>query len=75
MLMAAPPIYNCYEAILEKRKELTGKRKVVYMSPAGKILNQTIADNLAKCEHVIVLCGHYEGVDRRILDEIGRAHV
>ena len=40
------------------------------MSPAGKILNQTIADDLAKCEHVIVLCGHYEGVDRRILDEI-----
>ncbi len=70
MLMAAPPIYNCYEAILKKRSNLEGKRKVVYMSPAGKMLDQTVADDLAKCDHVIVLCGHYEGVDRRIIDEI-----
>ncbi len=70
MLMAAPPIYNCYEAILKKRSDIDGRRKVVYMSPAGKILDQTIADDLAKCDHVIVLCGHYEGVDRRIIDEI-----
>jgi tRNA (guanine37-N1)-methyltransferase len=70
MLMAAPPIYNCYEAILNKRQNIEGKRKVVYMSPAGKILDQKIADDLAKCEHLIILCGHYEGVDRRIIDEI-----
>ncbi|MBE6576638.1 MAG: tRNA (guanosine(37)-N1)-methyltransferase TrmD [Ruminococcaceae bacterium] len=70
MLMAAPPIFNCYDAILKKRCDITGRRKVVYMSPAGKILDQKIADDLAKCEHVVVLCGHYEGVDRRIIDEI-----
>ncbi len=70
MLMMAPPIYNCYEAILEKRKDTVGDRKVIYMSPAGRLLNQTVADELAKCEHLIVLCGHYEGVDRRIIDEI-----
>jgi tRNA (guanine37-N1)-methyltransferase len=70
MLMAAPPIYNCYQAILNSRGDVSGKRKVVYMSPAGKILDQKLADDLAKCEHIVVLCGHYEGVDRRIIDEI-----
>ncbi len=70
MLMMAPPIYNCYEAILKERAELSDKRKVVYMSPAGKILNQTIAEEFSQCEHLIILCGHYEGVDRRIIDEI-----
>ncbi|MBQ8163938.1 MAG: tRNA (guanosine(37)-N1)-methyltransferase TrmD [Clostridia bacterium] len=70
MLMMAPPIYNCYEAILNKRKDVVGKRKVIYMSPAGKLLNQTIAEELSECEHLVILCGHYEGVDRRIIDEI-----
>ncbi len=70
MLMMAPPIYNCYEAILKKRLNVTGKRKVIYMSPAGKLLDQSIARELSECEHLIVLCGHYEGVDRRIIDEI-----
>ncbi len=70
MLMMAPPIYNCYENIISSRKEVTGKRKVVYMSPAGKVLNQGIAEELSQYEHLIILCGHYEGVDRRIIDEI-----
>ena len=70
MLMMAPPIYSCYEAILNKRENVSGKRKVVYMSPAGKILNQEKAEELSKCEHLVILCGHYEGVDRRIIDEI-----
>lgn len=70
MLMMAPPIYNCYEAILATRENVVGNRKVVYMSPAGKVLNQSIAEDLAKCEHIVILCGHYEGVDRRIIDEI-----
>ncbi len=70
MLMMAPPIYNCYEAILNKRKSICGKRKVVYMSPAGKLLDQSIASEFSECEHLMVLCGHYEGVDRRIIDEI-----
>lgn len=70
MLMAAPPIYNCYEAIVNARKNVSGTRKVVYMSPAGRVLDQNKAEELSKCEHIIVLCGHYEGVDRRIIDEI-----
>ena len=70
MLMMAPPIYNCYADILNQRQTDKQKRKVVYMSPAGKLLNQQIADELAANEHIIILCGHYEGVDRRIIDEI-----
>lgn len=73
MLMMAPPIYNCYSAILadQAASGFTGeKRRVVYMSPAGKVLNQKKAEELATYDNVIILCGHYEGVDRRIIDEI-----
>lgn len=70
MLMMAPPIYNCYEAILKKRENVSGERKVIYMSPAGKILTQEKVEVLSHCEHLVILCGHYEGVDRRIIDEI-----
>lgn len=70
MLMMAPPIYNCYEAILNKRSSDVGKRKVIYMSPGGKLFDQKKAEELAQCEHIVILCGHYEGVDRRIIDEI-----
>ena len=73
MLMMAPPIYNCYKAILDGQ-EAAGyapeSRRVVYMSPAGKVLNQKKAEQLATYDNVIILCGHYEGVDRRIIDEI-----
>ena len=70
MFMAAPPIYNCYKHIIESRPETAGKRCVVYMSPAGTVLNQKKAEMLSGFEHIIILCGHYEGVDRRIIDEI-----
>ena len=70
MLMMAPPIYNCYEAILERRADVAGSRKVIYMSPAGALLDQKKVEQLSKCDHLVILCGHYEGVDRRIIDEI-----
>ena len=70
MLMMAPPIYDCFEAITKERDIPADKRRVVYMSPAGKVLNQTIAEELSSYEHIVILCGHYEGVDRRIIDEI-----
>lgn len=70
MLMMAPPIYNCYQSVLEQRKLPDEKRRVVYMSPAGSLLEQKKAEELSTYEHLIVLCGHYEGVDRRIIDEI-----
>ncbi len=71
MLMMAPPIYRCHAAILEKTGEiLPEKRHTVYMSPQGKILTQKKAAELASYDQLIILCGHYEGVDRRIIDEI-----
>ena len=75
MLMMAPPIYRCYNGVLQKQ-EAEGllpdmKRRVIYLSPMGKVLTQERAMQLAtEYENLILLCGHYEGVDRRIVDEI-----
>lgn len=74
MLMMAPPIYNCYSAILRMQAEqgfVTDRRRVIYLSPTGKVLTQEKAATLAQSyDNLILLCGHYEGVDRRIVDEI-----
>lgn len=64
MLMTFPPIYD---AIMSLKKE---NSKVIYLSPQGPILNQEMAFGLAKFEHIILLCGHYEGIDARALEVI-----
>lgn len=74
MLMMAPPIFNCYADIL-RQQEAQGlqelRRHVIYLSPAGQVLHQKKAEELAaNYNNLILLCGHYEGVDRRIVDEI-----
>lgn len=70
MLMMAPPIYDCYSAILDMQHTPDAKRRVIYMSPKGKVLDQTEAKRLSQYDNIIILCGHYEGVDQRIIDEI-----
>lgn len=70
MLMAAPPIYNCYKYIIDSREDKELSTRVVFMSPSGKVLDQRKAEELSHYDRLIVLCGHYEGVDRRIIDEI-----
>ena len=70
MLMMAPPIYKCYEHIMEQKSDADAKTRVIFMSPAGSLFNQKKAEELAKYDNIIILCGHYEGVDRRIIDEI-----
>jgi len=74
MLMAAPPIYNCYKAVLDMQEAGAGGKsvagRVIYMSPAGRLLTQAVAKELSAYDTLIILCGHYEGVDRRIIDEI-----
>lgn len=69
MLMMAPPIYNCYRAVLADSGEAKS-RHVVYLSPRGKVFNQSKAKELAGYDQLILLCGHYEGVDHRIIEEI-----
>ena len=70
MLMMAPPIYDCYEAICKELGDGEIRKKVVYMSPRGKIFDQKKARELSELDELIILCGHYEGVDQRIIDEI-----
>lgn len=69
MVMAAPPIYRCYRSLIEGADEHE-KRRVIYMSPKGRVLTQDIARELASYDRIVILCGHYEGVDQRVLDEI-----
>ena len=69
MLMMAPPIYDCYQAIVEDAGEME-KRRVVYLSPRGTVLTQAKARELSQLDHLVLLCGHYEGVDTRIIEEI-----
>ena len=67
MVMQAEPIYRAYEALVEK---IGKKPRVIYMTPQGQTFNQSIAEDLAKEEDLVFLCGHYEGVDERVLEEI-----
>ena len=69
MLMAAPPIYNCYAAIV-KEAPSNERRHVVYLSPRGRTFTQSIAKEFVTYDRLILLCGHYEGIDQRIIDEI-----
>lgn len=69
MLMAAPPVYNCYKAIADSLGE-ENKPYVVYMTPQGKTLTQQTAARLATYKNIVILCGHYEGIDVRVTDEI-----
>lgn len=69
MLMMAEPVCLCYEHILETTKGLKPPR-VVYLSPQGKPWNQKMAEAFSKEEHLVFLCGHYEGIDQRAIDAI-----
>ncbi len=68
MLMMAAPIYNCFEHI--QASNTSKPTRVVYVTPKGKTWSQELAQEFSKEEHVVILCGHYEGVDQRVLDEI-----
>ncbi len=70
MLMSAVPIYNCYKSIVDSLPQDDQDRRVVYMSPAGAVFTHEKAVELSKLDELIILCGHYEGVDERILEEI-----
>ena len=64
MVMMPDVVYDAYKSIQDKTA------KVIYMSPQGKKLTQKTVEDLATAEHLIILCGHYEGIDQRVIDKI-----
>ncbi len=69
MVMTCQPIYDCYTHIVGELGD-GARPHVIYMSPKGRIFDHSIATELSHHENIIILCGHYEGVDQRVLDEI-----
>ena len=85
MLMQAEPVYQCYDALARQIRErkageersgeqpdmVCGKKRtrVIYLSPQGKTFNQSMAEEFAQEEDLVFLCGHYEGIDERVLEE------
>lgn len=67
MVMQAEPVYASYQALCEK---IGKKPRVIYLTPQGQVFRQALAEELAKEEDLVFLCGHYEGIDERVLEEI-----
>ena len=67
MLMQAEPVYQCYQALRERIKK---KPRVIYLSPQGRTFHQQMAEEFAREVDLVFLCGHYEGIDERVLEEI-----
>lgn len=73
MLMQAQPVYDCYRALEERIVQRRGARsrtRVIYVTPQGEVFHQKKAAELSQEEDLIFLCGHYEGIDERVLEEI-----
>lgn len=67
MLMQAGPVFGAYESVASRT---SSKPRVIYLSPQGRTFSQEMAEEFAKEEELIFLCGHYEGIDERVLEEI-----
>lgn len=67
MVMAAEPIERCFNSLYSQEES---KPYLIYMSPKGKVFTQKKAIELSKREHIVFLCGHYEGIDERVIEEI-----
>lgn len=72
MVMQPGPVYRSYESIVEK---IGYKPRVIYLTPQGKVFNQSMAEEFAKEEDLVFLCGHYEGIDERVLNMVVTDHV
>ena len=75
MLMQAQPVYDACQAVIEgiqtrKKTAVEEKVRVIYLTPTGQVFSQQLARELAREEDLIFLCGHYEGIDERVLEEI-----
>ncbi len=72
MLMQAQPVYDAWEAVCTKirNRGFRDRPRVIYLTPQGRTFRQELAQELAKEQELILLCGHYEGIDERVLEEI-----
>ncbi|MCL2213099.1 MAG: tRNA (guanosine(37)-N1)-methyltransferase TrmD [Oscillospiraceae bacterium] len=72
MLLSVQPIYDCHRAIIDSINQSSQRRgrHTIYMSPTGKVLTQQRATELSQMDNLVILCGHYEGVDRRAVELI-----
>ena len=68
MVMQAQPVYDCCRVIAE---ESSSKPFVIFTTAAGRVFDQELARELSKKENITIVCGHYEGIDERIIEEIG----
>ncbi|TCT16979.1 tRNA (guanine37-N1)-methyltransferase [Natranaerovirga pectinivora] len=68
MVMQPEPIYNAYKSVMDTKVEK--KTRLIYLTPQGKVFNQKMAEEFSKEESLMFLCGHYEGVDERVLETI-----
>lgn len=76
MLMQAQPVFDCCAAVQEQIVGRQGRpARVLYMSPQGRVFDQQMARELSEEQELILLCGHYEGIDARALEEIGAQEV
>ena len=72
MVMQAAPVYGAYEAVKEN---MASPPRVVYLTPQGQVFHQKMAEELAREENLVFLCGHYEGIDERVLEEVVTVYV
>ncbi len=66
MVMSPQPLFDALHSLYDEDSSVS--KKVIYFSPRGTVLNQRIAANYALCDHIILICGHYEGIDQRVID-------
>ncbi len=75
MVMTPQPVFSCAEAVLKKTKSMKSRRRVLLLSPRGRSLKQRDFKSLARTKHLVLICGHYEGVDERVAEHLADEEV
>lgn len=76
MVMQAQPIYDCVQSVIAQHLESGRKSpRIIYMSPQGKVLTMRKVTELAKEDGIVIICGHYEGIDERVIEELGAEEI
>ena len=70
MVMQPEPVYRAWTSVAEPCSKEGKKPRCIYLTPQGRVLNQILVEELAMEEELILLCGHYEGIDERVLEEV-----